>query len=707
MLEVIRGSIEKQVAATALVEMLQQVEHLSGLLYLGYPILASADGPQQLDCVWISEQKGIVLFNFVQGTELSDDIVTQVDNAYNNTLSKLQSAKELVHRRQSLVEINVVTFAPAFNGTIKTEDSNYIGLVKNENELFSLINSFEWNRGDLYPRLLSEIQSVSSLRKGKKRSDLKKKNSRGAKLKVIEDSISTLDSSQSKAVIETVEGVQRIRGLAGSGKTVVLARKVAYLHASKPEWNIAVTFHTRALKNQLKNLIQIFCIEQAREEPDWDKIHIMNSWGSHSSPGIYYLACVENNIPYMDFGTARRKTAYGQDEFAYVCGDFLKNASNIKPIYDCILVDEAQDFAPEFLNLCYEILTEEKRLVYAYDELQSLNENSMKSPEDLWGTDELGQPKVSLYSKEGEPDKDIILGSCYRNPGPILTTAHALGFGIYREPMIQMFDNADLWTEIGYQIVDGELSDGKDVKLSRTSVSSPAFLYDHSRIDDVIQFKKFDSYQEESEWIASEIIENLSEDELRPSDIIVIHPNALVAKKAFGTIRRILFENDINSSIAGVTSSPDEFMSDGAVTFTSIYRAKGNEAAMVYVMSAEYCDAYPELHKNRNILFTAMTRTKAWVRVCGVGKGFEGLVKEFNEVRKNDFTLSFKYPTEAERQKMRVVNRDMTEQERKKVEQAKSKASSLASLLADGDVKVEDIPEDVREEIIRKLRGEH
>ena len=36
---------------------------------------------------------------------------------------------------------------------------------------------------------------------------------------------------QGRAVIETVEGVQRIRGLAGSGKTIVLALKAAYLHA--------------------------------------------------------------------------------------------------------------------------------------------------------------------------------------------------------------------------------------------------------------------------------------------------------------------------------------------------------------------------------------------------------------------------------------------------------------------------------------------
>ena len=57
----------------------------------------------------------------------------------------------------------------------------------------------------------------------------------------------TLDHLQSRIVIETVEDVQRIRGLAGSGKTIVLALKAAYLHASHPEWRIAVTFLTRSI----------------------------------------------------------------------------------------------------------------------------------------------------------------------------------------------------------------------------------------------------------------------------------------------------------------------------------------------------------------------------------------------------------------------------------------------------------------------------
>ena len=92
-------------------------------------------------------------------------------------------------------------------------------------------------------------------------------NSRGAKLKRLEDSIATLDNRQSRAVIETVNGVQRIRGLAGSGKTIVLALKAAYLHVQHPDWRIAVTFNTRSLKGQFRRLINNFSVEQAGEEP--------------------------------------------------------------------------------------------------------------------------------------------------------------------------------------------------------------------------------------------------------------------------------------------------------------------------------------------------------------------------------------------------------------------------------------------------------
>jgi superfamily I DNA and RNA helicase len=43
----------------------------------------------------------------------------------------------------------------------------------------------------------------------------------------------------------------------------------------------------------------------------------------------------------------------------------------------------------------------------------------------------------------------------------------------------------------------------------------------------------------------------------------------------------------INSSLAGVSSSPDVFFENDLVTFTGIFRAKGNEAAMIYIINAQ------------------------------------------------------------------------------------------------------------------------
>ena len=149
----------------------------------------------------------------------------------------------------------------------QVEDNLYnIANISNLNEV---INSFEWESDeDTFKELKAAIQVVTNIRSGAIRRQTKKENSLGSRLQKLEDSIANLDQHQSEAVIETVDGVQRIRGLAGSGKTIVLALKVAYLHAQNQSWKIAVTFHTRALKEQFKRLITHFHIDKLGSEPD-------------------------------------------------------------------------------------------------------------------------------------------------------------------------------------------------------------------------------------------------------------------------------------------------------------------------------------------------------------------------------------------------------------------------------------------------------
>lgn len=184
-----------------------------------------------------------------------------------------------------------------------------------------------------------------------------------------------------------------------------------------------------------------------------------------------------------------------------MCNIIKNHKGNIKPLYDAILIDEAQDFPCEFFQICYELLKTPKRLIYAYDELQSLNGNQMESPEVLFGTNYDGSPIV----KRDQCD-DIILYKCYRNSRPLLTTAHSFGFGIYREKgLVQMFENKKLWEDVGYEKTSGELNNNKDVVLERNEETSPKFLEELAPKDDLIIIKSFSNKEEQAQFLVDDI----------------------------------------------------------------------------------------------------------------------------------------------------------------------------------------------------------
>ena len=45
----------------------------------------------------------------------------------------------------------------------------------------------------------------------------------------------------------------------------------------------------------------------------------------------------------------------------------------IKYIYEAVLIDEAQDLPDAFFKLIYKFLSPEKRVIWAYDDLQNLS----------------------------------------------------------------------------------------------------------------------------------------------------------------------------------------------------------------------------------------------------------------------------------------------------------------------------------------------
>lgn len=669
-IEVVMGTTQKPASSRELARILSDAPDLSGQLFVGYPIIGTAVGSYPVDAVLVSQDTGVIIFDLVEGADASDYQARQ-DDAYNKLEAKLKVYPQLMNRRALRVRIETISFAPGLPNINQTGDGYHIA---NGQAIVESLKQLQGNTldDDVYRATLSAIESITTIRQNRTRRTIAFSDSLGARLKRLEDSIATLDHQQSTAVIETVEGVQRIRGLAGSGKTIVLALKATYLHVQHPDWRIAVTFNTRSLKGFFRRLIHNFTLEMTGEEPDWEHLRVIHGWGAPGGPdrdGMYYEFCRVHNVQYFDFRTAanmlgREHTLGKISEIA------LGSAGEKKEVYDAILVDEAQDFTPAFLRMCLSLLKEPKRLVFAYDELQSLSGASLPSPDEMFrGVTSGGAP---VWEDEIEPEgprRDIILERCYRNSRPVLVTAHALGFGIYRTSeeqsgtaLIQMFDNPKLWTDVGYQVAGGELREGRDVILRRTAETSPPFLEDHSKIDELIQFHSFESEEAQATWVASAILSNLREDELRHDDIVVINPDPRTTRSKVGLVRRRLQEMGVHSHLAGVDTDADTFYRHDAesITFTGIYRVKGNEAGLVYVINAQDCNLpATNLASIRNQLFTAITRSKSWIRVLGIGYWMDALIEEFNTLKKADFALRFIYPTAEQRENLRIVHRDM------------------------------------------------
>lgn len=713
-ISITRGVNKKPVATDLLGQRLEAMPGMKGVAFTGYPLIATPDGKYSIDATLISPDKGIVLFDLIEGRDVGNYAERQDDLA-NKIEARLKLHRELVKGRNLVVPLSVISFAPAIENTLNLSIEGYP--LVNEHELAAVLNDLNWPKGndELYRMTVSAIESLSSIRKSRSKREIIRPDSRGAKLKLLEDSIATLDHRQNKAVIETIEGVQRIRGLAGSGKTIVLALKAAYLHTQYPNWRIAVTFHTRSLKGQFRRLINNFCIEQSGEEPDWTKIRIINAWGApggDSRDGIYYEYCRATGTQFLDFNNAALRFGGGDKAFDGVCQEALENAPVVTNLYDVILVDEAQDFAPSFLKLCYSMLRQPKRLVYAYDELQNLSGTSLPPPEDIFGSDEHRRPLVTFGS---DRKRDVILQKCYRNSRPVLVAAHGLGFGIYRNApqgaetgLVQMFDYPALWEEIGYQVQRGQLSKGQHVVLERPTENSPRFLEEHSDINDLVQFIKFENEEKQNAWLVQQVKKNLDEDELRHDDIVIIHPDPQSARRCTGPIRKQLFDVGIQTHLAGVDTDADVFFQTGtpSVTFTGIYRAKGNEAGMVYVINAQECNSSgPNLASLRNRLFTAITRSKAWVRIVGYGPGMQGLLDEFSMLKQQGFVLDFEYPDEVLLGKLRIVHRDLSPLERQRLERRKVQLVEVLNDLEKGEIHPEDLDEAIREKIMKLFGG--
>jgi len=257
-------------------------------------------------------------------------------------------------------------------------------------------------------------------------------------------------------------------------------------------------------------------------EPNWSKLRVLHGWGGVSKEGLYSSICEIIGVDPKSFSEARDffEQKRNSELFGMCCYELMQY--RVPQIYDAILMDEAQDFDKYFFQLCHKILKPPKRLIWAYDELQSLEDISIPTAIDIFGVDKNDVPLVDLDGVyQGGIEKDFVLHRSYRNPKIILMTAHIFGMGLMRKGgPVQFIPNAGAWEDIGYKIVDGNLTIGTTVKITRPDESSPNVIERFVPPQDLVKLASFKNEEEQLDWIAEQIESDIKKDNLLPEDIL-------------------------------------------------------------------------------------------------------------------------------------------------------------------------------------------
>ncbi|MES2827110.1 MAG: hypothetical protein V4687_03115 [Bacteroidota bacterium] len=330
--------LNKEPSAKALVDMLLDIDKKKDIglaaIYHHFPLYPNSENDKLItaNLLLCSQNYGLIIFkcvDFSDRVEIDrDEVIDELDEIDRLIFAKiLKDAPKLRKGRRELkVNIKSIVFL-----------NNYVVTDENEIEFddFNIVKSvldldafLRYDRNPLsdedYKDLKATIEGSKGIQKPieRKIDPSSDKATKGKILTLIENEICNFDIEQKRAALFTLDGAQRIRGLAGSGKTIILAMKAAMIHLQNDQAEILYTYYTKTLYDVVKRLITRFYRQFADKDPDWRKIHIMHAWGGRSLEGVYYNACNANYITPINFAEARARSR--KDPFDFVCDELNK-----------------------------------------------------------------------------------------------------------------------------------------------------------------------------------------------------------------------------------------------------------------------------------------------------------------------------------------------------------------------------------------------
>lgn len=385
------------------------------------------------------------------------------------------------------------------------------------------------------------------------------------------------DSIQTEFIFQrSSKKVITIQGLAGTGKTELLLRKLKELYTDPKLKNakIALTCHNRILAENLKTRIpQFFDFLKVDEQIRWNEnLFVMRGWGSANAnfSGVYSYLCAHYGIAFLQFG-------YGTS-FDYVCKQMIEQLRNTDfvPCFDYMLIDESQDFPDSFFELC-EMVTI-KQVIIAGDVFQNIF--------DVSSDDHM---------------VDYLLNKCYRTDPKTLIFAHAMGMGLLDSPLpddyIRWLSDRE-WELCGYHIS----REKNQFMITR----SPIQRFEDIDVSDiqnlVIKTERYEEYENKLIEIIDEIKTN--HPTVRPDDIgIVFLENQTDHYKFVDRLESCVYEKYAWEINKGYESKKRK---ENTLFVSNINNVKGLEFPFVICLSK---GKLSHNLQTRNALYMVLTRS--------------------------------------------------------------------------------------------------
>ncbi|MEY3219959.1 MAG: hypothetical protein RIT27_1316 [Pseudomonadota bacterium] len=537
-------------------------------------------------------------------------------------------------------------------------------------QFFEQISKIEDISTEKYNKVISLLEGTDSLRN--KLPQIKLPETKNDFIQRSLEETFKLDDVQRQVAMQIADGPQRIRGLAGTGKTVILCLKAAIAHQEFSNYKILFLFNTRSMYPQINDLISKYYTREAKQPVNWENVEVLHAWGGREQKGLYYNLCHQYGVHFLPFGRGV--------SLEFIFEDLLRKIrEKLQPTYDLVLIDEAQDLPPSIFETIFYLTKGEpskKRIVWAYDEFQTLTDIQIREPEDLFGITG-GKPNLPNSILDGKYDlidKDYILSNSYRNPRAVLMVAHGLALGLYRQKGdIECIKNKKTWNALGYKIIEPtnieNFNSGNKMVIERPEEFSKNklenLLKEYQKEEQkLIQITQFLTINEEIAFIVPKIQEAITIGKIDPTEIIVVTLDTKAAKEHLSLIRQSLDRLNIASTMPGLIEDASIFKKKGTVTLTTPFRAKGNEANVVFIINAQKV-VMDSLFRARNALFVAITRARGWCYISGNGNAMNELENEIQQILAKYPCFEFLQPSDEEVKRTRNMYDDGEIQEDK------------------------------------------